>query len=107
MPGPVAQWLERGAHNSKVAGSIPAGPTTLTRYAPRCNRDNGALLCGVTAKLTAIGFLLPSERRLQAPERVRHQLRHDVPVDLHRHPDIRVAEDLHHHARVDVKGEEE
>ena len=26
--GPVAQWLERGAHNSKVAGSIPAGPTT-------------------------------------------------------------------------------
>src|SRR5262249_10004147 len=24
--GPVAQWLERGAHNALVAGSNPAGP---------------------------------------------------------------------------------
>jgi hypothetical protein len=31
VAGPVAQWLERGAHNSYVAGSIPAGPTSLTR----------------------------------------------------------------------------
>src|SRR4051794_27128894 len=28
--GPVAQWSEQGTHNPSVAGSIPAGPTTLT-----------------------------------------------------------------------------
>ena len=28
--GPVAQWLERAAHNRLVAGSIPAGPTIST-----------------------------------------------------------------------------
>jgi hypothetical protein len=27
--GPVAQWLEPAAHNGLVAGSSPAGPTTL------------------------------------------------------------------------------
>ena len=27
--GPVAQWLEPTAHNGLVAGSSPAGPTTL------------------------------------------------------------------------------
>src|SRR5215216_1772032 len=27
--GPVAQWLEPAAHNGVVAGSSPAGPTTL------------------------------------------------------------------------------
>ena len=27
--GPVAQWLERSAHNRLVAGSIPAGPTII------------------------------------------------------------------------------
>ena len=26
--GPVAQWLERSAHNRLVVGSIPTGPTT-------------------------------------------------------------------------------
>src|SRR5438067_4819480 len=27
--GPVAQWLEPAAHNGLVAGSSPAGPTSL------------------------------------------------------------------------------
>jgi hypothetical protein len=27
--GRVAQWLEQGAHNALVAGSIPASPTTF------------------------------------------------------------------------------
>ena len=30
LQGPVAQWLERPAHNRLVAGSIPARPTTLS-----------------------------------------------------------------------------
>ena len=30
LVGPVAQRLERAAHNRLVAGSIPAGPTTPT-----------------------------------------------------------------------------
>lgn len=25
--GPIAQWLEQSAHNRKVPGSIPGGPT--------------------------------------------------------------------------------
>jgi hypothetical protein len=29
--GPVAQWLEQGAHNALVAGSIPAWPTTKNK----------------------------------------------------------------------------
>ena len=29
--GPVAQWLEPTAHNGLVAGSSPAGPTTISR----------------------------------------------------------------------------
>src|SRR5918992_2496703 len=29
--GPIAQWLEHPAHNRRVAGSIPAGPTTRPR----------------------------------------------------------------------------
>ncbi len=29
MRGPVAQWLEPAAHNGLVAGSSPAGPTSL------------------------------------------------------------------------------
>ena len=29
--GPVAQWLERAAHNRLVAGSNPAGPTIWIR----------------------------------------------------------------------------
>src|SRR3954447_5904754 len=28
--GPVAQWSEHGAHNPRVAGSNPAGPTSNT-----------------------------------------------------------------------------
>src|SRR6187402_2570321 len=28
--GPVAQWSEHGAHNPRVAGSNPAGPTSDT-----------------------------------------------------------------------------
>ena len=28
--GPVAQWLEQGAHNALVGGSSPSGPTTAT-----------------------------------------------------------------------------
>ena len=29
--GPVAQWLERAAHNRLVAGSNPAGPTNKSK----------------------------------------------------------------------------
>ncbi len=29
--GRVAQWLEQGAHNALVAGSIPASPTKINR----------------------------------------------------------------------------
>ena len=32
--GPVAQWLEPAAHNGLVAGSSPAGPTSLCMYGP-------------------------------------------------------------------------
>jgi hypothetical protein len=32
--GPVAQWLEPTAHNGLVAGSSPAGPTTLRSRPP-------------------------------------------------------------------------
>lgn len=30
--GPVAQWSERGTHNSLVVGSIPTWPTKVYRY---------------------------------------------------------------------------
>ena len=36
--GPVAQWLEPAAHNGLVAGSSPAGPTTLR---PSCRAKFG------------------------------------------------------------------
>src|SRR5947209_19606381 len=32
--GPVAQWLEPAAHNGLVAGSSPAGPTSLRSLEP-------------------------------------------------------------------------
>src|SRR5205823_13007722 len=32
--GPIAQWLEHPAHNRRVAGSIPAGPTTVSEDIP-------------------------------------------------------------------------
>ena len=32
--GPVAQWLEPAAHNGLVAGSSPAGPTTIQSMWP-------------------------------------------------------------------------
>lgn len=31
---PVAQWLEQGAHNALVVGSIPTWPTRGTRKYP-------------------------------------------------------------------------
>ncbi len=33
--GPVAQWLEPTAHNGLVAGSSPAGPTTMSLRLPQ------------------------------------------------------------------------
>src|ERR1700681_3842013 len=35
--GPVAQWLEPAAHNGLVAGSSPAGPTTLIMRRRSCS----------------------------------------------------------------------
>ena len=54
--GPVAQWLEPTAHNGLVAGSSPAGPTTLrpdgaTRGAAmRSNIDLGEAVSGMARR---------------------------------------------------------
>ena len=56
--GPVAQWLERAAHNGLVAGSSPAGPTTLrpdatTRGAAmRSIIDLGEAVSGIARRAT-------------------------------------------------------
>src|SRR5947209_5934179 len=42
--GPIAQWLEHPAHNRRVAGSIPAGPTTVRRTSRLSTADKLARL---------------------------------------------------------------
>ncbi len=37
--GPVVQWSEPSAHNGVVAGSNPAGPTTILKELP-CHLTN-------------------------------------------------------------------
>jgi hypothetical protein len=43
--GPIAQWLERPAHNRLVAGSNPAGPTSVL---------------GLTVRVGSLSFSAPS-----------------------------------------------
>jgi hypothetical protein len=38
--GPVAQWLEPAAHNGLVAGSSPAGPTSLRSLCGHFENDS-------------------------------------------------------------------
>src|SRR5207245_10290459 len=42
--GPIGQWLEHPAHNRRVAGSIPAGPTTVRRTSRLSTGDKLARL---------------------------------------------------------------
>lgn len=48
--GPVAQWLEPTAHNGLVAGSSPAGPTTVSlSYSLKADRWFSADISAVCA----------------------------------------------------------
>ena len=55
--GPVAQWLEPAAHNGLVAGSSPAGPTTLSPSAPKARKQR-ALLIRKISIITAMAIIL-------------------------------------------------
>ena len=63
--GPIAQWLERPAHNRLVAGSNPAGPTDspiIGQWAPRFSLAFWSL---VPLRVTRRGKMLePNTKRL-------------------------------------------
>jgi hypothetical protein len=59
--GPVAQWLEPAAHNGLVAGSSPAGPTSLRsrseRRLPRRSPTGEGGPCGTRATARQAGCM--------------------------------------------------
>jgi len=58
----------------------------------------------VQQRCTAVGSSEAVQAVPELVQRVAGQLGRDVRVDLHRHRDLAVPEDLHGHARVDVQG---
>src|SRR3954454_2769589 len=70
--GPVAQWLEPAAHNGLVAGSSPAGPTTLrpSGYAWRSHAgpDGRSVVSGVAGAQRKRRRTAPDPAQLPPPQ---------------------------------------
>jgi hypothetical protein len=92
---------ERLVHTEEVTGSIPVSPTQLNG---RFRSRSWPFLISVQQRSTAT---LCIELAARALERLTGRGRGNLAVDLHRHPDLRVPEDPHGYARMDVQGHQE